>query len=622
VTSLHWTAGLHHDGSALYVGNQAPKIGDQVTIKLRTPATAPIERVILRTAPDGENHTELMHKIADDGHLVWWGVEMPIHMPLTPYRFKVMTTEGAYYYTHAGVSRTDGPEWTDFKLVASFTAPSWAHSAVFYQIFPDRFFNGDPSNDVPEGAWELRGFKTHRRSWGAPVLAWKEAGNLDYYGGDLQGITQKLPYLLDLGVNALYLNPIFTAHSNHRYDVSDFHSIDPYVGGNDGLALLRRETEAVGVKIMLDVTLNHCGWKNGWFTAAQADRHAPTAEYFTFHEHPHRYESWLGVRSLPKLNYRSQKLRDHLFRAPDSVLRTWMRPPYRVDGWRLDVANMQGRQGAYQVPHEIGREIRQAVKAERTDAYLIGEHFYDATTYLQGDELDATMNYAGFTLPLWRWLCGHDLGLEWKPEIADAQLLGGEELAEQWTRFRAPLPWQVARVQFNLLDSHDTSRLLHKLHGDKTLLRLALALLMAYPGTPSLYYGTEIGMTGGTDPDNRRCMPWEAEAWDHDLREYVKRLVRLRRTAPALIDGGFQHLYAVDGVVAFQRQSAEQRLIVVGQRGPNALALQLIPVWHGGLKEGATLVDMIGGGMYPVEGGMIRLSNVPKGTALILEERG
>jgi alpha-glucosidase len=618
---LHWTAGLHHDGSALYVSSQQPKLGDRLTIKLRVPSHAPVQRVFLRTAPDGENHLEAMHEEWRDDNWVRWAVEMPVAMPANPYRFKRLTSEGAYFLNQAGVSRADGPEWNDFKLIADYASPMWAQSAVFYQIFPDRFHAGDPANQVPEGAWEIKGFKTTRRKWGDPVLTWKEAGNLDYYGGDLPGIAQKLPYLVELGVNALYLNPIFVSHSNHRYDVSDFYNIDPYVGGNQGLADLRRATDEVGVKIMLDVTLNHLGWRNPWFTEAQQNPDAQTADYFTFYERPEKYESWLGVRSLPKFNYRSEKLRQQMYQSADSVLRTWLRPPYRIDGWRLDVANMQARQGAIQLAHKIGRQLRRSVKEEAPDMYLIGEHFYDATTYLQGDELDATMNYSGFTIPLWRWLNGQDLGADYRPEVADPVLMPAEALAEQWTRFRAPLPWQVARHQFNLMDSHDTSRILHKLGEDKTLLPLATAILMTYPGTPSIYYGTEVGMTGGPDPDNRRTMPWDEAAWDHDLFNYFKRIIHLRRTAPALIEGGYQLLHADGGLVVYQRQSPSQRLITVAHRGPDTLAESRIPVWHSGIHDGATLVDLLGGAMYRVENGELMISNLARGAALILEER-
>ncbi len=280
-SQLHWTAGLHHDGSELYVSNPLPRCGETVTIRLRAPANAPIRHLFLRAAPDGEEDLKAMRCVHTDGVSSWWETGLTVTMPRTTYRFKVISSEGAYWVNALGVSRADSPDWFDFKLLADFAAPSWLEDAVFYQIFPDRFFNGDPSNDVPPGAWNNHhGFSTSRREWDEPPLHWSEGGGLDFYGGDLQGITQKLDYLRDLGVNALYLNPIFTAYTNHRYDTADYHNVDPYLGGNEALAELRRALDRAGMRLVLDVTLNHCGARHPWFVAAQADPNAPTAEYF------------------------------------------------------------------------------------------------------------------------------------------------------------------------------------------------------------------------------------------------------------------------------------------------------------------------------------------------------
>ncbi|MFN8373878.1 MAG: alpha-amylase family glycosyl hydrolase [Anaerolineae bacterium] len=621
--NLHWTAGLHHDGSALYVSNPLPKLGEVVTIRLRTPAKAPIRSIFLRTAPDGENYLERMGIVEQGERWVIYAARMPVKMPHNTYRFKILSDEGAYYLTGLGVSRADGPDYYDFKLLADYEAPEWLADAVFYQIFPDRFENGDPSNDVPEGLWARDGVGTQRRPWGAPLMMWQEARNRDFYGGDLNGITQRLDYLRDLGANAIYLTPIFVSESNHRYDIKDFDNVDPYLGGNEALAALRQALDGFGMRLMLDVTLNHCGFHHPWFAEAQQDAQALTAEYFTFYNHPQNYEAWLGVRSLVKLNYRSQKLRDVMFRAPDSVLRRWLKEPYRIDAWRLDVQNMQGRQGTIQLGHKMGRELRRAVKGDNAQAYIIGEHWYDATPHLQGNELDATMNYQGFTVPVWRWLAGADQGLHWHDvaEYADRTLYAGEALAEQWTRYRAAVPWTIARHQFNLLGSHDTARILHQCNGDKMLVKLGAALLMTYPGVPCVYYGDEIGMNGGHDPLNRECMIWDDSRWDKDLRGHFQKLIALRKTAPALIEGGFQQLYADGGLIGYQRESAQQRLLVVGYRGPEPLGEIHVPVWHGGVEDGALLTDLLSGTTLTVENGMLHLVGLARGTAMILEAR-
>ncbi|MFN7209899.1 MAG: alpha-amylase family glycosyl hydrolase [Aggregatilineales bacterium] len=615
---LDWRAAVHHDSSALYVSNPLPTYGERVQITLRLPLDSPVKGAALRSAPDGEQAFALMHEIRRDSACRYLAAELKITMPVNGYRFRLLTDEGIWHYNQLGVQRGEPLDCFDFKLLADFAAPLWLRDAVFYQIFPDRFYNGDPANDVPPGAWTVGSFTVQRRKWGEPVMTWREGGNLDFYGGDLNGIAQKLEYLTALGVNALYLNPIFAARTNHRYDVTDFHTIDPYLGGNSALADLRAALDSAQMRLILDVTLNHCGWFNPWFSEAQADPKAPTAEFFTFYEHPERYEMWLGVPSLPKLNYRSQRLRELMYRAPDSVLRRWLQPPYRIDGWRLDVANMQGRQGAQQLGHEIGREIRAAVKGERPDCYLMGENFFDGTPHLQGDELDAVMNYQGFTLPLWRWLSGYDHGAGYYP-LTSKLPISAQTLAEQWATFRAAVPFVIARQQYNLLDSHDTRRLLSIVHGDKALAKLGAVLLFTYLGVPSVYYGDEIGLAGENDPDNRRCMPWDEAEWDRDLLAHYKRLIALRRSASALCEGGFQHLYADADLIAYQRQSAAQRLIVIGCRAERE-ALRL-PLWQGGIAEGATLRDLLSGATYQVEGGCIALSGLHKGTALILEEQ-
>lgn len=622
LAQLHWTAGLHHDGSELFVSNPLPRFGETVTIRLRLPVEAPVRNVFLRTAPDGEEDLKAMRRVREDGVSAWWETGLTIIMPRTTYRFKVMSSEGAYWYNALGASRADSPDWFDFRLLADFAAPSWLEDAVFYQIFPDRFFNGDPSNDVPPGAWtNQRGFPTTRREWGAPPLHWNEGGGLDFYGGDLQGITQKLDYLRDLGVTALYLNPIFTAYSNHRYDTADYDNVDPYLGGNEALAELRRALDRAEMRLVLDVTPNHTGFKHTWFTAAQADLNAPTADYFTFHRHPDDYESWLGHKSLAKLNYRSERLREAMYGAPDSVLRRWLREPYRIDGWRLDVANMTARQGMQQLDHKIWRGIRRAVKADNPEVYLFGENFFDGTPHLQGDELDAVMNYQGFTIPLWHWLRGRDLpddfarGREW----IDPHPLPAEAVSEQWTRFRAAVPWVVTRQQFNQLGSHDTPRILSIVGGDTALLKLGAALLLTFPGVPCIYYGDEIGMEGLFDPDNRRCMRWDANTWNGDVRDHYRRLIALRRRSFALRRGGFQMVAASGGLLAYLRQSSQQRLLVVGYRGPESLPVVELPLRHAGYADGTRLTDFFTGDLYTVRDGALRLERLPAGKALLLE---
>ncbi|GAB4450172.1 MAG: maltodextrin glucosidase [Chloroflexi bacterium OHK40] len=609
---LTWTSSIHHDGSPVYV-RATGVVGERASIRLRTATDAPVEAVYLRSCPDGEQSIIPMAPAGADGVCRWWEAAIPLAMLRTGYRFLLRTQDGTLWYNAAGPVAHYPTDANDFKLLAAYHAPAWVRDAVFYQIFPDRFADGDPANNVRDGQYRYGGRPVRARPWGA--LPTKQDGTREFFGGDLQGIADRLDYLADLGVSALYLNPIFLAPSSHKYDVADYERIDPHLGGEAGLAALRAALDERGMRLILDIVPNHCGATHPWFVAAQADPQAPSAEFFTFRQHPHDYESWLGVRSLPKLDYRSERLRELMYAGEDAIMRRWLRPPYRIDGWRIDVANMLGRQGPLDLGHKLGRGIRRAVKAENPEAYLLGEHFFDGTPHLQGGELDATMNYQGFTFPVWQWLGSHTIAAG-GPPWADPRPMPTAAMAAQWAAFRAAIPWQIATQQFNLLGSHDTPRLRHILGGDVALVRVAIALLFTYPGVPCVYYGDEIGLDGAGDPDCRRTMPWDPVVWDQALRSYVQRLARLRREAPALRWGGFQLLYAAGNTVAFQREAPEERVLVVARRAADELAT--LPVRHAGLPDGARLRDLLSGAEVVVVDGQLPLSALPGAGALIL----
>lgn len=608
---------VHHDGSPRYVqspGGDDPRLGDEVILRLRATPDAPLERILLRFCPDGEQaFLGLTPEPVVPGSVCrWWQVRLHLRMPLTHYRFLLFTPDGAWWLNAGGFHRHTPTDGEDFRLLAGYQPAEWARQAVFYQIFPDRFWDGDPANNVRSGEYTYGGVPTLASPWAqAPHQTWPQS-MVEFFGGDLLGIQQKLDTIADLGANALYLNPIFTAYSNHRYDVTDYFNVDPHLGGDQALIDLRQATERAGIRLILDVVPNHCGVQHPWFQAAFNDATAPTAEYFSFHKHPQDYEAWLGVRSLPKFNYRSQGLRNAMYGSGDSVFRYWLRSPYRIDGWRLDVANMLARQGDSQLGLEVGNQIRQAVKAENPAAYLLGENFFDASPQLQGDLWDAVMNYSGFYRPLLHWLIGFRVREGGQPYYTDSSgSWPTRALLDSWQAHRATIPWAIARQQFNLLGSHDTRRILALLDGNKALLRLAVGILMTYPGTPCVYYGDEIGLAG----DARACMPWDEAEWDQDLRRYYQILIHLRRTAPALISGGFQELYAGKEALAYLRDAEGDQLIVVAQRKPDQGFLEIDAI-RAALPDGMRFLEVLNRHTTIVENGHLRLPLPPVGVSI------
>ena len=607
---LHWSHSVHHDGSSCYVvAKETISLGSTVKLRVRTGLEAPVESVFVRSNPDGEQHMAPLQLTAKDSASCWWEGDIHVRMLRNNYRFLLLTAEGDWWLTAAGMMRYTPTDAMDFRILAHYHSPTWVHDTVFYQIFPDRFADGDPSNNVRDHEYECYGKPVVARPWGEIPRSIREAGAVEFFGGDLWGIIQHLDYLQDLGINALYLTPVFTSPSNHKYDTVDYRHVDAHFGGDEALIALRNALDERDMRLMLDFVPNHCSSEHPWFLAAQADLNAPSAEFFTFYQWPDEYETWLGVRSLPKLNYRSLRLREQMYAGEDSIARHWLKPPFRIDGWRVDVANMLARQGDSQLEHKVGRGLRRAIKSIAPQAYLIGENWYDGSPQLQGDELDATINYRGFSVPLQQWLAGFDASLAWRPGMQDPHMLPTAALADQWRAFIAAIPWQIAAQQFNLLGSHDTRRIQTVVGEDEALERIAAMLLFTFPGTPSVYYGDEIGIGGGGDPDNRRCMIWDQRAWDSGRRAFYRQCTHLRRSSPALRHGGFQILYAAGETLAFMREAPEERLVVVARRAADGL--DALPVRHGGLPDGLVLKEVISGAETVVEQGMLSLSDLP-----------
>jgi neopullulanase len=437
--------------------------------------------------------------------------------------------------------------------------PDWVKHAVFYQIFPDRFCRS-PRTQHPRGI--------QFKPWGTPP---EEQG---YQGGDLYGIVEKLDYLKDLGITALYLNPIFSAASNHRYNAFDYMQVDPLLGGEPALRELLDEAHRRGMKVVLDGVFNHCG-RGFWpfHHLLENGSNSPYADWFTVKEYPlhpypeegqpHNYATWWEVVSLPKLNTNNPGVRDYILQ----VARHWLE--FGMDGWRLDV------------PQEIDdddfwREFRRVVKGVNPEAYIIGEIWHPAQRWLQGDMFDAVMNYQ-ITGPILNFFGADDLNLTWSHQ--DIILKAGTDAAD----FRAQIlamfdlyDWEIHYAQWNMLDSHDMPRALWLLNEDKAALRLAVLCQMTMPGAPCVYYGDEVGLSAGGDPFCRAAFPWDRpESWDTSLQDFYRAAINLRKAHPALQIGDFAFLHAQGKTVVYRRRLAGQEILVAFNAGKRAETIEL-----------------------------------------------
>jgi glycosidase len=469
-----------------------------------------------------------------------------------------------------------------------FTTPEWARHAVFYQIFPERFANGDPAND-PENV----------QSWGTPPT------QQNYMGGDLQGIIDHLDYLTDLGITALYLNPIFQATSNHKYNTFDYFMIDPHFGDMATFRRLIAAAHARGIRVVLDGVFNHCG--RGFYAfhdLLENGSYSPYVKWFYVdrfpiypyeNERPAGYKTWWDYRSLPKFNTAHPPVRRYLL----NVARYWI--AQGADGWRLDVPNEID-------DHQFWREFRQVVKDANPDAYIVGEIWHDATPWLDGTQFDAVMNY------MFRDLCrdffAHD------SFRADAFGAGIDHLLQLYPR-------AVNEVQLNLLGSHDTTRFLTEAGGNSVRLRLATLFQLTFPGAPCIYYGDEIGLEGGGDPLCRGCFPWQQARWNGELREWVRRCIALRHAHPALRTGEYRSLLgrSTVNVYAYARWDAHERLIMALNNRDITRTMDL-PTTGLPISDGSEFQDLLSGERYAVRAGHVERVRIPKRGGVVLHQSG
>lgn len=562
----------HHDGSELYVSNAAPAIGEKVTFKVRVPASFTFAQALIRYYHDGEPRTAPL-KLSKKGlHESWWSVGVEMLNPSMSYRF-VFVGPNQYQWLNAyGLFDHDVHSNNDFVIVATRAYPEWIRSSVFYQIFPDRFARSGKVDYIPD--WAVK------REWNElPTGRGKNTG-VELYGGDLYGVEEHIDYINDLGVNGIYFTPFFESRSNHRYDASSFREVDKVLGGNQALFSLVKKAKKRGIRVMADLTSNHCGAGHPWLAKARKDKKSKERGYFFWDKSvKHGYVGWWGLASLPKLNFESKALRKEMYEGKNSIVKQWLSPKYGMSGWRIDVGNMTGRQGEQDLHDEVMQGIRKSMDESNPDAWLVAENGDFQAKDLDGFGWHGAMNYQGFMRPFWNWMnrnseiTGGFQGLPFAmPRIS------GKQLVASMNQFSATIPWRSLVASMTFLDTHDTARFRSVVKGDKSAHLAAIATSLAYPGVPSIFAGDELGLEGLWGEDARRTIDWNnRDNWDHEFLSQVRELIAIRRTHNAFIDGGLRWVVVEDEYIAFLRESKKESILFFVSRGQVNATIDLRP---------------------------------------------
>lgn len=624
---------LFADETAYYKKPYEPMPGDTVTLILRT-----LKNDVLKACAviNGTEHN--MVKFRFDQTFDYYKFSFKCTKRQVIYHFAVYDEDDMACYNRLGCVENIQTEF-DFSFTPGYEVPDWAKGAVYYQIFPDRFCNGNPDNDAEDGEYYYIGGHSRKiREWN------KTPDELDvrnFYGGDLQGVRQKLDYLQDLGIEVIYFNPLFVSPSNHKYDAQDYDYIDPHLAvieddcegtmqhwekhngyapkyikrttslknlekSNEYFADLVKEIHARGMKVVLDGVFNHCGsfhkWldregiylnKDGYELGAYQSVKSPYRSYFNFdkNENFSEYEGWWGHPTLPKLNYeKSKELEEKIL----AVGEKWVSAPYNADGWRLDVAADLGHSEKYN--HKFWKAFRSRVKSANPEAIVFAEHYGSPESWLEGMEWDSVMNYDAFMEPVTYFLTG----MEKHSESFDyAKLWDGQQFFDSMFKNMSKFPRPSLDSALNQLSNHDHSRFLTRtnrtagtLKGngayaagenvDKRVMQLGVLIQMTWVGAPGVYYADEAGQVGWTDPDNRRTYPWGNE--DKDLIDFHRTAIALRKKLPCLKGGSLKKLDAGIGYIAYARFDENECCIVVINCTDGELSLS-VPVWEAGVPR-------------------------------------
>ncbi len=626
--------GLYSDETKQYRTPYEPETGDEVTIRFRTVKNN-VDTVYLIS---GRLREPMKVSVTKNG-FDFYEYKLTVSDEPIYYYFEINSGKIHCYYNELGVSKELQEDYS-FCIIPGYKTPNWAKGAVTYQIFVDRFCNGDPSNDVQNDEYYYIDRRVRKVDDWSKTPDTMDVSN--FYGGDLQGVIDKLDYLKDLGVEVVYLNPIFVSPSNHKYDIQDYDYVDPHFGkivddegellkgddrdnthascyinrvtnrknleaGNQLFTKLVREIHKQGMKVILDGVFNHCGSYNKWMDreriyeeregyakGAFVSKDSPYHEFFKFyneHEWPYNefYDGWWGHNTLPKLNYEeSPALMKDIMR----IAAKWVSPPFNADGWRLDVASDLGH--SFEFNHEFWREFRNTVKKANPNAIVLAEHYGDARPWLLGNQWDTVMNYDAFMEPVSWFLTGME---KHSDEFREDLLGNADAFISAMDHHSAQFQRQSLECAMNELDNHDHSRFLTRTshlvgrlaekgsdaagqNTNKAVLREAVVVQMTWPGAPTIYYGDEAGVHGFTDPDNRRTYPWGKE--DHELIRFYKNIIYIHKKYPVLTKGSLKFIYKDYNIIAYARfDLSEQIVIAVNNRAEQANVT--IPVWEAGI---------------------------------------
>ena len=592
----------HHDGSALYVANQRPKLMDKVKIRIRIhESMGKIKQVVARQSDSGEGFLTPKFKPLMKRHgWDWYEGQIVIYNPEVHYRFFIeLKNHESFWLNAVGLHELDQPDRDDFKINVYNKVPKWATGSVLYQVFPDRFAKSAEAEKRQLPEWAIP------KEWNDKVIGKGPGTAEQLFRGDLKGIEEHLDHLKKIGATILYLTPFFPGGSNHRYDAASFDVVDPILGGNKALSSLVDKAHSMGLKVMGDLTANHSGDKHEWFRAAYGNPKAAESEFYYFSNGNKSYDSWWGVSSLPKFNWNSKELRKRFIEGKTSVVAKWLKAPYGLDGWRIDVANMTGLIRGDDFNRDVANTIRKTMDEVSPNSFLIGEFTSDAANHVEGDNYQSTMTYSNFTRPAWRWLWNPTDSREEGQIGVGRKGIGAEQFVELHNRFAGIFPWHVRLHNLNALDTHDTGRFkTFTIPGSQ---RVAAGLQFTFPGIPMIFAGDEFGLDGLNGEYSRTPIPWNGERKsDPTMIETYMVLSQIRKKHRSLVEGSMRWLYASKEAMVFIRESKTESVLVIASRGKDR-KVEIPKDAVGGIESAENL---FGNGALRVVGGKIRYDAV------------